>query len=384
MLDSQSTTPAVDLSPLFTPVTLGSCVVNNRIVMAPMTRNYASGGTLAESAVDYYRRRAEGGVGLILTEGIAISDIAAHTATIPQLALGPAADMWRRVNDAVHGAGGKIMAQLWHTGLGRMRDQASDPSQPSIGPGVEFLPADSPLASGGLLPPGRAMEQSDIDAAIEEFATAALNAKSAGFDGVELHAAHGYLIDQFLWAQTNRRTDGYGGDLKQRTRFAVEIIREIRHRVGPDFPIGMRFSQWKLPQHYNVKALVDPSELETMLDPLTAAGIDFYDASTRRYWEPEFNTELTLATWTKRITGRPVIMVGSVGLAGALDTTSQTVNVRPDADLGPVVKMIETGQADMVAVGRALLSNPDWANKVRTGDMTTLVPFDSQALDSHW
>src|ERR1700761_336866 len=162
----------VDTSILFTPVNLGGTTVANRIAMAPMTRNFAEDGVLAESAVGYYRRRAEGGAGLILTEGIATSDIAAHTATVPHLTRGPAADMWRRVNDEVHAAGGKIMAQLWHTGLGRMRELAADPQQPSIGPVAEYLPADTPLAAGGIHPAGRAMSAADIDATIEEYAAA--------------------------------------------------------------------------------------------------------------------------------------------------------------------------------------------------------------------
>jgi 2,4-dienoyl-CoA reductase-like NADH-dependent reductase (Old Yellow Enzyme family) len=383
-MSDQIESTTVDTSILFTPVDLGGCTVANRIAMAPMTRNFAQDGVLAESAIGYYRRRAEGGAGLILTEGIATSDIGAHTATVPHLTPGPAADMWRRVNDDVHAVGGKIMAQLWHTGLGRMREFAADPEQPSIGPVAEYLPADTPLAAGGIHPPGRAMSQADIDATIEEYAAAAANAQAAGFDGIELHAAHGYLIDQFFWSQSNRRTDGYGGDLAQRTRFAVEIIQEIRRRVGPSFPIGLRFSQWKLPEHYTVRTLADPAELEVMLTPLTEAGVDFYDASTRRYWETEFDTELTLAGWTKKITARHVIMVGSVGLVGPLDTAHMDVAVRPEANLGRVVAMIETGRADLVGVGRAMLSNPDWGNKVRAGDYAALVPYDVQALASHW
>jgi len=290
-----------DVSVLFSPIQIGKVTVPNRIVMAPMTRGYATDGVLAESAIDYYRRRAEGGTGLILTEGIATSQIAAHSATVPELSEGPAADMWARVTAGVHSVGGVIMAQLWHTGLGRIREKAADPTQPNIGPVEIYLPDDSPHAEGGLYEPGRAMDQADIDATIDEYATAAVNAKNAGFDGIELHGGHGYLIDQFFWAASNRRTDGYGGDFGQRSRFGAEIITEIKHRTGADFPVGVRFSQWKLPAHYTVRPIATAAELEAMLAPLVVAGADFFDASTRRYWEPEFGTETTLAGQAARL-----------------------------------------------------------------------------------
>jgi len=376
---------AEDVDVLFEPIQIAGVRVPNRIAMAPMTRGYSVGGVVAPTAVDYYRRRALGGTGLILTEGIATSDIAARTATVPHLTSGAAADAWRPVTAAVHEAGSVIMAQLWHTGLGRQRHEAADPTKLSIGPVRVFLPDDSPHAPGGLYEPGRAMDQVDIDAAIDEYATAAANAKETGFDGVELHAGHGYLIDQFFWAESNRRTDRYGGSIAHRSQFAVEIVEEIRRRVGVGFPVGLRFSQWKLPEHYTVKALTSPAELEQMLTPLVAAGVDFFDASTRRYWETEFGTQRTLAGWTKAVTGKPTIMVGSVGLTGPLDAAGRSRDaVAPDADLSAVIRLIATGEADLVAVGRAILSNPDWANKVRTGDLGNLTAFDISVLGRHW
>ena len=199
-----------DVGVLFEPIRIAGVTVPNRIVMAPMTRGFSADGVVALTAADYYRRRALGGTGLILTEGIATSDIAARTATVPQLTGGAPADTWRPVTRAVREAGSVIMAQLWHTGLGRQRHEAADPTKLSIGPVSVFLPDDSPHAPGGLYEPGVAMDQADIDATIDEYAAAAVNAQDAGFDGVELHAGHGYLIDQFFWAESNRRTDRYG------------------------------------------------------------------------------------------------------------------------------------------------------------------------------
>ncbi len=374
-------------APLFEPFDLGGCHLENRVVMAPMTRLFSHGdGILAESAVDYYRRRAEGGIGLILSEGIATSDLAAQCALVPKIEPGPAFDMWVRVTDAVHAAGSKIMAQLWHTGLGRIRTESKDPSVLSIGPTAEYLLEGSPqIETGGNTPPGRAMTKADIAAVVEEFAVAAVASKEAGFDGIQLHAAHGYLFDQFFWPETNRRTDEYGGDIAGRTRLAVEVVEEIRRRVGPGFPIGLRYSQWKLPAHYSVRSHKTPQELEAFLTPLVKAGVDFLDASTRRYWEPAFDgSELTLAGWTKKLTGLPVMAVGSVGLSGAFRPYDMTEKADPDVDLGRIAGMLTRGEADLILVGRALITNPEWANNVRTGNYAALVPYDIAKLAEHW
>ena len=175
------------------------------------------------------------------------------------------------------------------------------------------------VGSSGLKKPGESagepMSQADIDAVIEAYGVAAANAVQVGFDGIEIHAAHGYLIDQHFWEGTNQRTDPYGGDLVSRTRFGVEVASEVRRRVGSEFPLALRFSQWKL-QNYDAKLARTPAELGSFLDPLCDAGVDLFHCSTRRFWEPEFagsNTQ-RLAGWTKTLTGKPTITVGSVTL----------------------------------------------------------------------
>lgn len=377
--------PRSALAPLFEPLAINGCTLANRIAMAPMTRMFAVDGVLAESGIDYYRRRAEGGIGLILTEGIAISQIAAHTSRVPELATAEQQAVWKRVTQAVHGAGGKIMAQLWHTGLGRIRDMAARPEEPSIGPTEFYLDPDSPLvAIGGNHPQGRALGDAEILAVVEEYATAAANARACGFDGVELHGAHGYLIDQFLWTETNRRSDRWNGDVRDRTRFAVEIVKAIRARTGPHFPIGFRFSQWKLPTLYDVKSWATPAELEQALTPLVDAGVDFLDASTRRYWVAEFEgSPLTLAGWGRKITGLPTMAVGSVGLDGALDPTNAGHAEAPQRNLGHAIAMMERGEIDLLGVGRAAIANPDWANKVRDGRDGELHAYDAASLAQH-
>ncbi|MFI6081157.1 hypothetical protein ACIBBB_09275 [Streptomyces sp. NPDC051217] len=179
------------------------------------------------------------------------------------------------------------------------------PGAPAVGP--------SGIAADGSVS-GVAMTSADIDAVIAAYAGGAANAKAAGFDRIELHAAHGYLIDQFLWSHTNRRTDGYGGDLASRTRFASEIVEACRAAVPADFPVLFRISQWRMGA-FDARIAQDPRELDALLAPLAAAGVDAFHRSTRRFHPPEFEgSDLNLAGWAKKLTGRPTISVGSVGL----------------------------------------------------------------------
>src|SRR5580658_3158126 len=223
---------AVDVSALFRPFTIKNLSLANRIVMAPMTRSKSPHGIPGENVAAYYRRRAEGGVGLIVTEGTYI----AHPSSgfdprVPHLYGDSALAGWQRVVDEVHAAGGRIFPQLWHVGMAY--DDPSGRVRP-LGPSGFKKPGEQT---------GEPMSQAEIDAVIEGFGVAAKNAKELGFDGIEIHGAHGYLLDQFFWEGTNRRTDRYGGDAAARTRFAVEVIAEVRRQVGADFPLVLRFSQ---------------------------------------------------------------------------------------------------------------------------------------------
>src|SRR5699024_9716923 len=182
----------------------------------------------------------------------------------------------------------------------------------------------SGIALNGTPQAGEALTLAEVERLVESFAEAARQAERIGFDGVELHGAHGYLIDQFLWGRTNQRTDSYGGDMLDRTKFAADIITAVRERVSHDFPVVLRFSQWKADQ-YQAKLAETPDELQALLAPLTEAGVDAYHASGRRYWEPEFpdsGSELNIGGWTRKLTGKPVITVGSVGLDVAFDPAS--------------------------------------------------------------
>ena len=258
---------------LFQPLAVRSLTVRNRFAMAPMTRQASPGGIPGGDVAEYYRRRAAGGVGLIITEGIRLPEPAAgHPLAIPTLAGNEVLAGWTRVVDAVHREGATIAAQLWHQGVQRDDADGVVPVGPS---GVDGL--------GN--PRGRELEADELHGIAELFARSAANARDVGFDAVEIHGAHGYLLDQFLWERTNLRTDGYGGSLVARTRFPAEVIAAVRAAVGPDYPIIFRFSQWK-GTDYTASIADDPTQLQELLAPLADAGVDVFHPSTRRHYVP--------------------------------------------------------------------------------------------------
>ncbi|CPS13320.1 Probable oxidoreductase [Mycobacteroides abscessus] len=360
-----------DVAPLFEPFTVKSMTSPNRFAMAPMTRSASPGGVPGENVAAYYRRRAAGGVGLIITEGVFIPhDAAGGQSNVPRLAGADSLAGWSAVTAAVHGEGSVIAAQLWHQGVERGVD-------PEFNPGVESV-SPSGLA-GDASPRGRALQTGELAPLAGQYAEAARSAKAAGFDAVELHGAHGYLLDQFLWERTNVRADGYGGSAAQRLRFPVEVVRAVRAAVGPDFPILYRFSQWKQAD-YTATLADSPAELEGLLAPLVDAGVDVFHPPPRRHYVPAFpelggaDGELSLAGWTKRITGLPAIAVGSVGLQTEFKP-SEVGDIEP-APVEAVLRQFADNEFDVIAVGRALLSDPEWVNKLRSGRQGEFVGFN--------
>jgi 2,4-dienoyl-CoA reductase-like NADH-dependent reductase (Old Yellow Enzyme family) len=362
----------VSMNALFRPLRIHDLTLANRIVMAPMTRNFSPGGVPGPDVAAYYRRRAENGVGLILTEGTAIAHPAAvSSAAVPRFHGEDALAGWARVLEGVHAAGGRIMPQLWHVGTMRKAGDEPNPEAPPVGPSGIAAPA--AIVSEPL-------SEREIGELIAAYAQGAADAQRLGFDGIELHGAHGYLIDQFFWEATNRRTDRYGGGIAARTRFAVEAVQACRRAVGPRFPILLRFSQWKIAD-YNARLVGTPQELEAFLTPLAGAGVDLFHCSTRRFWEPEFpGSDLNLAGWTRKLTGKPVITVGSVGLDTDFMTAFREGKGAASTALDAIVGMIERDEVDLVAVGRALLQDPGWAAKIREGRLEELQPFAVESL----
>jgi 2,4-dienoyl-CoA reductase-like NADH-dependent reductase (Old Yellow Enzyme family) len=364
---------SLNLGPLLEPFECKSLHLRNRVAMAPMTRNFSPGNVPGENVARYYRRRAEGEVGLLITEGTTVDHPAANGyADVPAFHGEAALAGWKRVVEEVHAAGGAIIPQLWHVGGVRKPGTEPDPSVPGYSP-------------SGMVKPGKvvghAMTRQDIKDTVRAFAQAASDAKRLGFDGIEIHGAHGYLIDQFFWEGTNQRDDEYGGSMAKRGRFAVEIIRAVREAVGPDFPIIFRFSQWKQ-QDYTARLAPTPELLEAFLLPLSEAGVDIFHCSQRRFWEPEFEgSALNLAGWTRKITGKPSITVGSVGLDGEfLEFMVKTDKVAGTANIDDLLVRLAEGEFDLVAVGRALIVDPEWADKVREGRFDEILPFSREAL----
>ncbi|WP_137130885.1 NADH:flavin oxidoreductase [Rhizobium sp. FY34] len=344
---------------LFEPAQIGKLAVKNRIVMAPMTRSFSPEGVPGPDVAAYYRKRAEGGVGLIVTEGTWVPHwSASDDPAAPNFFGDKALAGWSHVVDEVHAAGSLIMPQLWHVGqlfkegTGASRGHLVGPSGLTGGFGIMPTASDEPAT------------QQEIDEVIEAYAKAAASAQALGFDGVELHAGHGYLLDQFFWEKSNQRTDRYGGGLVERTRFAVEIVEEIKRRTGPDFPVVLRFSQWKM-HDFSAQLFSTPTEMAAFLAPLVDAGVDAFHASQRRFWEGEFDTDLNLAGWAKKLTGKPAITVGSVTLKRDLIESFAGPGSDAADNLPLLREKLSRGDFDFVAIGRALIANPDWPEKVR-------------------
>ncbi|WP_339760812.1 NADH:flavin oxidoreductase [uncultured Hoeflea sp.] len=368
-------TAPLNTDSLFRPFQLKSLTLKNRIVMAPMTRNFSPDGVPGKNVAAYYHRRAEADVGLILSEGTVINRPASRNeAGIPFFHGEDALAGWKSVIDGVHAAGGKMGPQIWHTGATRgMTGWAPE------------APVESPSGLNGPGDPnGVAMSEEDIADTIAAFASASADAKKLGFDLVELHGAHGYLIDQFFWAATNQRTDRYGGaSLKERARFAAEIVAATREALGPDYPLILRLSQWKQ-QDYKVKLAQTPDEMADWLVPLKEAGVDMFHCSQRRFWEPEFpeidgEEGLNFAGWAKKLTGAATISVGSVGLSGDMMAAFGGQTSSP-VGLDALVKRMEAEEFDLIAVGRAILGDPQWVTKIKTGDTQELQAFDPASL----
>ncbi|WP_372785403.1 NADH:flavin oxidoreductase [Phenylobacterium sp.] len=359
---------------LFQPFTFKGLTLPNRIVMAPMTRGMSPGGVATPEVAAYYARRAAAEVGLIVSEGTGVERaVSLNSPNIPRFHGDAELAAWKTVIDGVHAAGGRMAPQLWH--VGAIPGRGDDAVHPDD--------HDSPsgLTAPGV-PHGAPMSDADVADTIAAFATAAADAERLGFDAVELHGAHGYLIDQFFWEGTNQREDGFGGPtIAERSRFAAEIIAAVRKAVGPDFPLIIRISQWKQ-QDFAVRVATTPKEMETWLTTLTDAGADIIHCSQRRFWEPEFEgSDLNFAGWAKKLTGAPTIAVGSVGLTGEFIASYGGEGSKP-ASLDELLRRLDRGDFDLVGVGRALLQDPQWAVKIHQGRTDELMDYDRSAIMS--
>ncbi|PRX08362.1 UNVERIFIED_ORG: 2,4-dienoyl-CoA reductase-like NADH-dependent reductase (Old Yellow Enzyme family) [Martelella mediterranea] len=369
----QSTTDA-----LFRPFKFKKLELKNRIVMAPMTRSFSPEGIPGDNVAAYYRRRAQNDVGLILSEGTVIDrPTSKNDPAIPDFHGEKALAGWKNVIDTVHAAGGRMGPQVWH-----VANTVASPDYPD--------PDETESPSGFVKPGekrGRAMSEEDIADTIAAYAKAAADAERLGFDVVELHGAHGYLIDQFFWPELNLRTDRWGGpSISERVRFAVETLKAVRAAVSDDMPVIIRLSQWKQ-QDYGARIATTPDEMAEWLEPLVDAGADILHCSQRRFWEPEFpeidgEDGLNFAGWAKKITGVPTISVGSVGLDGAdfLGSFGGQQTSVSAAGITRLVDRMEKNEFDLIAVGRALLRDPEWVKKIKADETDRLEAFSRETL----
>jgi len=348
---------------LFEKVTLGSTTIDNRVGVAPMTRTSATPeGYATEQMVSYYTSFARGGFGLIITEGIYPDDkYSQGYLNQPGIVYDKQVQAWKKVVDSVHQAGAKVFAQLMHAGAlsqgNRFVNETIAPSAvPPKGEQMEFYGGKGPF------PTPKEASKEEITEVIEGFVNAAKRAKAAGFNGVEIHGANGYILDQFLTDYTNKRTDEYGGSTENRVRLLVEVSKAVREAVGQDFTVGIRISQGKV-NDYTHKWLGKERDAEIIFGQLGQAGLDFIHVTEYEAWQPAFpEGEGTTATDS-------AFGDGGASLAKLAKTYGKLPVIANGhlEDPAKVKEIIERGEADVVTLGKGALANHDWVKKVKNG-----------------
>ncbi|PXX41581.1 NADH:flavin oxidoreductase [Undibacterium pigrum] len=345
-----TTTPDTHLHDcLFQPVSIGRMTLKNRLAVAPMTRISASdGGCATEQMARYYTAFAKGGFGLIISEGI-YTDRAYSQGYLNQPGLSDdhQRDAWTKVVDAVHQDGGRMIAQLMHAGaLSQGNPYRSDTLGPSaVRPQGQQM---SFYRGKGEYPIPHAMADDAITEAINGFAAAAVRAKQAGFDGVEIHGANGYLLDQFLSEGINLRNDRYGGDIACRLRLIIEVVQAVRTAVGPEFTLGMRISQGKV-NDFTHKWRNAETDAALIFSTLAKLPIDYIHTTEFEAWQSAFGNGPSLAALARQYADLPVIANGS------LHDPTRAAN------------LIASGQANAISLGRGALTHADWPARVLRG-----------------
>ncbi|MBE9169913.1 NADH:flavin oxidoreductase [Pleurocapsales cyanobacterium LEGE 06147] len=345
---------------LFSPLQLGQLELENRIVVAPMTRVSATEkGIATQQMADYYAEFTRGGFGLVETEGTYVDEAYSQGyANQPGIANETQANAWRRVVRAVHAQGSPIFIQLMHAGAlvqaNRFCNEALAPS--AVQPRGEQLPVYG--GSGKYFMP-RQIARAEIRQVIASFTAAAARAVEAGFDGIEVHAANGYLLDQFLTDYTNHRTDEYGGSIQNRIRFAVEVLQAVRDVVGPNYPVGIRISQNKV-NDYEYQWSRGESDAAIIFGSLAAAGATFIHIAGYDACASAFSTGPALAALAKQYGRVPVIANGQL------------------EDPQKAESLLKAKVADLISLVKGALANPNWPRK--TARREALEAFDFRML----
>ena len=353
---------------LFSKLRLGPVELRSRIVLSPMTTGFGFAEGVPDETFTAYIRARSRAVGMVVVAFGAVAPEGRVEEQLPWMWREDIAGHLRPLVTAVHAEGALACLQLGHGGR-------------QVSPVVTGL---TPVAPSPVPPPVHVKEPphelsaAEIEEIVDAFGRAAARAADAGFDAVELHGAHGYLLDEFLWTRTNLRTDSYGGSLAARTRFPAEVVAAVRGAVGPDYPIVYRFSQWKA-SDFGASIVGNPVELQELLGPLVDAGVDLFHPSTRRHYAPAFpdaDPALSLSGWTKKVTGVPVIAVGSVGLETQFRSERPGDVIQPAA-VDRLVDQFEAGEFDLAAIGRALLADPTWVNRLRDDTLDGFNGYDA-------
>ncbi|WP_319552732.1 FAD-dependent oxidoreductase [uncultured Vibrio sp.] len=337
------------LNHVFSPISIGNMVVKNRLVVPPMVSNYANeDGTCTEQFISYHEEKAKGGWGLIIVEDYKINPEAGGFVKLPGLWDDSQIESHKQLTERVHQHGAKIAAQIYHAG----RETSAEIT------GVQpVAPSAIPDPVVNAMP--RELSVEEIQQLVEQFGDTALRAKKAGFDAVEIHGAHGYLVNQFMSPFSNKRIDQYGGTILNRARFALEIIANIRSKVGSDFPLIYRMS---VNEFVEGGLTTEDSKVISML--LENAGIDLIHASNGVYastetiipptavghaWSANISEEL------KKVVSIPVIAVGRIN--------------------DPLIaeSVLRSKQADMISMGRGSLADPHLPNKAQAGQFDDII-----------
>lgn len=347
-------------SPLFTPQSIGAMDLPNRVVMAPMTRSRSTqpGDVPNAMMAHYYAQRVS--AGMIITEATQITPEGKGYSFTPGIYSREQIAGWRLVTDAVHAKGGRIVLQLWHVGRmsHAMFHEDGKPVAPSaIAPDASVWVVDPKSGEGGMVdcPVPRALESDDIARVIEDYRTAAANAREAGFDGAEIHAANGYLIDEFLRSSSNHRKDAYGGSVEKRLRFAIEVAQAVAGEMGAD-RTGIRFSPF-----ITQRGMDDPNAPQTILrlakelDKINLAYIHLAEAD----WDDAPETPDWFRKELREAYSGCLIVAGGYG---------------PDK----ANALLQRGLVDAVAFGRPFIANPDLPRRFE--EDLPLAEFDGNAL----
>lgn len=337
---------------LFEPLTVKSLHVKNRMVVSAMSSRMANrDGTLTEKQIAYYEAKAKGGWGLIITEDYCISPTAGANPILPGLYCDAQIANHKLLTDRIHQAGGAVVCQIYHAGREAM--SASLSGVPLVGPSAEYHPGKREFV--------QELSVEEIQCLVNEFADCALRVKQAGFDGVEIHGASGYLLGQFVSPYFNKRTDEYGGTTAGRCRFSTEVIRAVRQKVGDDFTILYRMAV-----NEYVEGGLDVAEAEVVALLMEQAGVDILHctqgvlAKTRPFITPAYH--ISKGNFIENTAAiKAVVSVPVIGVGGRVN------------DPHMAEKILQTGKADFVTMARASIADPALPNKAKAGQMEDII-----------